>query len=170
MSRLQIYLLLSLNETAIKTSVLDGLRDMRGTEGIATLQVRDGPGNLQYPGIGAGAQTQPLDRHFDELPRLLVERAGGADLAVGHSGIQEGPVAGETIFLDGSRLLDPCLDGGGRFSCLPCRQIAVADGGDLHMDVDPVQQGAGDPPLVLADLLGRTAARAAPVSEKSAVA
>ena len=36
------------------------------------------------------------------------------------------------------------------------------------MDVDPVQQGAGDPPLVLADLLGRAAAGAAPVAEVTA--
>jgi hypothetical protein len=36
------------------------------------------------------------------------------------------------------------------------------------VDVDPVQQGAGDPPLVLADLLGRAAARAAPVAEVTA--
>jgi hypothetical protein len=153
---------------AIKTSVLDSLGDMRGTERRSPLQVRDGTGNLQDTGIGAGAQTQPLDRHFDELPRLLVERAGGADLAVGHSGIQEDPVSGEAMVLDVARLFDPGLDDGRRFSCLPCRQIAVADGGDLHMDVDPVQQRSGDSPLVLPDLLGSTAAGAVPVAEVTA--
>ena len=94
---------------------------MGRTERRSPFQVRDGPGNLQYPGMGAGAQAQPVDRHFDELPRLLVERAGGADLAVGHAGVQEGPVSGEAIFLDVARLFDPGLDGGGRFSRFPCR-------------------------------------------------
>jgi len=141
---------------------------MGRTECRSPFKVRDGPGDLQDPGIGAGAQPQPVDRHFDELPRPLVERAGGADLAVGHAGVQEDPVSGETIILDVARLFNPCLDRGGRFSRLPRRQIAVVDGGDLHMDVDPVQQRAGNPSLVLADLLGRAAAGAASVAEVSA--
>jgi hypothetical protein len=36
------------------------------------------------------------------------------------------------------------------------------------MDVDPIEEGAGDPPLILADLLGRAAAGAAPVAEVTA--
>jgi hypothetical protein len=163
-----IFRSLPLNEAAIKTSVLDGLRDMGRTERRSPVQIRDGPGNLQNPGVGAGAQAQTADCHFDELPRLLVERAGGADLAVGHAGIQEGPVSGETIILDPARPFDPRLDGGGRFSRLMSRQVAVADGWDFDMDVDPVQQRSGDPPLVLPDLLGCVAARAAPIAEVSA--
>jgi hypothetical protein len=31
--------------------------------------------------VGAGGEAEPVDRHVDELPRLFVERAGGAELA-----------------------------------------------------------------------------------------
>ena len=159
---------LPLNEMAIKASVLDGLRDVGGAERTASFQVRDGPGDLQDPAVGAGAQAQPVDGHFDELPRLLVERASGADLAVGHAGVEQRFVAGEAIFLNIAGLFDPGLDGGGRLARFSCRQIVVADGGNLDMDVDPVEKGAGDPALVLADLLGRAAAGAAPVAEVTA--
>ena len=118
--------------------------------------------------MGAGAQPQPVDGHFDELPRFLVERAGGADLAVGHAGVEQRFVSGEAIFLNIAGMFDPGLDGGGRLARFPCRQIAVADGGNLDMDVDPVEKGAGDPALILADLLGRAAAGAAPVAEVTA--
>ena len=149
-----MFLPLPLNEMAIKASVLDGLRDMGRTERRIPFQVRDGPGDLQDPAVGAGAQAQPVDGHFNELPRFLIERAGGADLAVGHAGVEQGVVSGEAIFLNIAGLFDPGLYGGGRLARFPCRQIAVADGGNLDMDVDPVEEGAGDPPLVLADLLG----------------
>jgi len=131
-------------------------------------EVRDGPGDLQDPGVGAGAQAQPVDGHFDELPRLLVERAGGADLAVGHAGVEQRFVSGEAIFLNIAGPFDPGLDGGGRFACFPGRQFPVADGRNLDMDIDPVEKGAGDPALVLADLPGRAAAGAAPVAEITA--
>jgi hypothetical protein len=36
------------------------------------------------------------------------------------------------------------------------------------VDIDPVHERAGDPPLVLPDLLGRAAAGAAPVAEVAA--
>ena len=89
-----------LNEPAIKASVLDRFRDIGGSEGGFAFEVRDGPGDLQGPGMGAGGENEPVDRHFDELPRLLVDRAGDAELAVGHAGVEGGHVAGETRFLD----------------------------------------------------------------------
>ena len=91
-----------------------------------------------------------------------------ADLAVGQAGVEQGFVAGEALFLDLARPFDPGLDRGRRLARFPCRQIAVADRGDLDMDVDPVEERSGDPPLVLADLLGRAAAGAAPVAEVAA--
>ena len=110
---------LPLNEMAIKASVLDGLRDVGRTERRIPFQVCDGPGDLQDPVVGAGAQAQPVDGHFDELPRLFVDEACRADLTVGHSGVEQRAIAGESIFLDITGLFDPGFDGGGRLACLP---------------------------------------------------
>jgi hypothetical protein len=90
-----LYFALPLDKPAIKASVLDGLRDMGRTERRIPLQVGDRPGDLQDPAVGAGGEAKPVDGHFDELPRLFVDRAGGPDLAVGHAGIEQGVLSGE---------------------------------------------------------------------------
>jgi hypothetical protein len=153
---------------AIKASVLDRLRDVRGADRRFPGQICYGPGDLQDPAVGAGGESQPVDGHFDEPARLLVERTDGPDLTVGHAGVEQGFVSGKTVFLDLPGLFDADPDVGGGVARFPGRQIAVADRGDLDMDVDPIQQWSGDPALILADLLGRAAAGTAPVAEITA--
>jgi hypothetical protein len=66
---------LSLNQPAIKASVLNRFRDMGGSDLGTSFEIRDRPGDLQYPGMGAGGEAQPVDSHLDQLPRIFVDAA-----------------------------------------------------------------------------------------------
>jgi hypothetical protein len=72
---------LSLNKPAIKASVLDGLRDMGRAERRRPLHVCDGPGDLQYPAVGAGGE--PLLVLADLLGRAAAGAAPVAEITAG---------------------------------------------------------------------------------------
>jgi len=126
-----------------------GGADVRGA-----VEVRVGAGGLQDPGVGAGGEPQLIDSHFDQLAGIVVDRADRPDLAVGQAGVEGGFVAVEAAALDFVCPFDPGLDRRRRLARLPQRQVAVTDRGDLDVDVDPVEERSGDPPLVLTDLWG----------------
>jgi len=131
---------LSLNQPAIKASVLNCFRDMGSSDLGKAFEVGDGPGYLQYPGMGAGGEPQPVDGHLDQLPRIFIDMAQGPDLAVGKTGVEKGFIVNETAFLDLAGPFYPVLDRCGRFTHFPRRQVAIADRGDLDMDVDPIEK------------------------------
>ena len=79
-------------------------------------------------------------------------------MAVGQTGVEKGFIFGETPLLDLAGPFYPVLDRSGRFARLPRRQVAIADRGDLDMDVDSIEKRSRDLTLVLADLLGRASA------------
>jgi hypothetical protein len=54
---------------------LNRFRDMGGSDLGKAFEIGNGPGDLQYPGMCAGAQAQPVDGHFNELPRIFVDVA-----------------------------------------------------------------------------------------------
>jgi hypothetical protein len=144
----------SSNHSSIKVSVLNRLGHMRGADLLIFFEIGDGPGDFQDSGIGPGAHTQFVDGHLQKPLGVLVDDAMLPDLLVGHARIAERILGMETIFLPAPGGIDPALDGSRRFAAVFSPEFPVSYGRHLNVNIDPVQQGAGNFRLILADLLG----------------
>jgi hypothetical protein len=137
---------------------LNRLGHVRGTDLFIFFEIGDGPGHFQYSRIGPGGQPQFIDGHFQKPLGVLVDDAMLPDLLVGHARIAERILGRESIFLPAPGGIDPALDGSRRFAAVLPFEVPVSYGRHLNVNIDPVQQGAGDFRLILADLLGRAPA------------
>lgn len=160
----------SREQGSVKRAVLDGFGHMLGPDAVCAGEIGDRPGDLQDPVIGPGREPQSRDRHLEQLlPHRRVHQAELPDLARLHP-----RVGVETA----AALKSPCLTVAGfhhaapdplrALSALAARQLFVTHCGDLHVQVDPVEQRAGDPGEVPLDPELRAAALPTGVGEMSA--
>jgi len=107
---------------------------------------------------GAGSDSQLLHRRAHQLFPGVVQPAVLFNLGRPHICVAGQVTSGKSFALPLTRRLYPRLDGGrGLPGSLVC-QFVVLYSGDLNVDVDPVQQRAGNPFLIAGD--GTHAARA----------
>lgn len=98
-----------------------------------------------------------------------VERAELLYLTVAHPGVAVGfSPAGKPVLLAGAGFDHPFADHGRRLGGLVARELAVLDGGSFDVDIDPVQQWAGDPGAIFFHLARRAPALAGGISEVTA--
>ncbi len=83
---------------------------MAGLDVILSFEIGNGPGDLQNPRIGPGAQTKLVDGRLQQFLARFVDRAEPLDVAVGHLGITIDLHALETVKLDSSSPVNPLLD------------------------------------------------------------
>jgi len=121
-------------------------------KGIPPLQIDDDAGHLQDPRVSPGAQAELGHRLLQEAIPLLIDLTVTLEVPRGHLGIAKDPFPLKPLMLDRPCPLDPLPDRTGRFPLLPLRQITVPDCRNLDVDVDPVEQGAGDAGAVPLDL------------------
>jgi hypothetical protein len=126
---------------------------------IALLQIGDGARHLENAVVGAGRQTQMVDRPLQEFFALLVDRTVAADVAGGHMGVAEQlGMAFEAGQLSLTGSVDPFAYRGGRLAGRLAHQVVEGDSGDLHVEIDPVEEGAGDTRPVALDRQRRAGA------------
>ena len=145
--------------------ILQRFREVVGLDGVAAVEVGDGAGELEDAVKGAGAELELRHRRLDQrLPRL-VELAVLAHLGRSHVGVglfQQVAVAlrresilrqglRQAVALDGVGGLDAGADGAAGFAEAVGEELVVVDAGDVDVDVDAVEEGAGDALLVASD-------------------
>ena len=96
------------------------------------------------------------------------KRAELADLPGRHPAVDDGALASETVGLAGAGLLDFGQEVRGGGARRGFGKLGEGDGGDLDVEVDPVEQRAGDLAQILFDLRRRAATRPTRVGSISA--
>ena len=134
-------------------------------DGVAAVEVGDGAGEFEDAMEGAGAQLQLRHRRLDERFARLVEFAVLAHLGRSHVGVglvQEAAVAlgqegifgqrlRQAVALDGAGGLDAGANGAAGFAEAVSEELVVVDARDVNVDVDAVEERAGDALLVACD-------------------
>src|SRR3990167_1795567 len=91
-------------QSPVQAPVLDGLGDMGGLDLLGSFEVGDGAADFEDAAVGAGAQAQFIDRHFEQLFSPFFDRAEALDIFCSHLGVSM-----ETFFLEAMEI--------GRASC-----------------------------------------------------
>ena len=115
-------------------------------------QICDGARHLQNPIVRPSRQAQLVDRPFQQSFALLVDRTVAANVAGGHMGVAEQlGVAFEAGQLPLTGGVDPFAYRSGGFTRRLAHQVVEGDSGDLDVEIDPVEEGAGDAGAVALD-------------------
>jgi hypothetical protein len=132
----------------IQAPVLDRLGEMLLTNGFTPLQVGNRSRHLEYPGKGAGGESQPVGDQFQHPVPGSVQFAVPPEMAGVHLGVAVNFRPPEAISLDAPGAFHPTGNHCGTFRLGPVGQVAIANRGNLHVEVDPVQKRSGDPGAV----------------------
>lgn len=143
---------------------------MVGLEGLAAVQVGDGPGHPEDAVIAPGGEAHVLVGPLHKGLALPVQGAVLPQLGLAHGGVAQGPLRAVALGLDGPGLGHPGSDGGRGLPGAAVGQSLKLQGGDLGEEVDPVQQGAGELAQILLHLLGGAPAPAGGVAVPPALA
>ncbi len=122
---------------------MDGFADVCGRDFFGGFEVGDGAGDFADFVEGAGGEAEFFHGLFHEELGGLVEDAEAVDLGFGHGGVGGGGVA-EAFALEGEGGGDLFAHGGGVGAFAGAGEVAVGDGGDFEVDIDAVEEGAGD--------------------------
>src|SRR6185436_15401878 len=133
----------STRRPAVEAAVLDRLRQVRRADRLRPFDVGDGPSHLEHTVEGAHREAELLEGAGDERVPLGVETAKGAELARVHAGVGVDRSGGEPLALDLAGPRDPGGDGRGAFARRGV-EVSHAQPGDLDVQVDPVEERAGD--------------------------
>ena len=86
-------------QSPVQTPVLNRLGDMGGLDLLGSFEVGDGAADFEDAAVGAGAQAQFIDRHFEQLFSPFFDRAEALDIFCSHLGVSM-----ETFFLEAMEL------------------------------------------------------------------
>ena len=126
-------------QSPIQTPVLYGLGDVGGLDLFGSLEVGDGAADFEDAAVGAGAQAQFIDRHFEQLFSPFFDHAEALDIFCSHLGIGMDAPFFKALELDGARAVDPLPDNSRRFSSISACQLLVADCRYFDLNVNPVE-------------------------------
>lgn len=114
-------------------------------------KIGDCTGYLEDAGVGAGGEAEAVGDHFEESVAGGVGFAELLDESGRHLGVAVylGPF--ETIKLEIAAGFDPCGDCSGRFAVSPVCEVAVSHCRYFNMQIDTVEQWAGDAGAVPVD-------------------
>jgi hypothetical protein len=141
---------------------LDGLGDVGNGQVRPVIKIGDGASYLKDTIVGAGGQPLLLHGALEKLLGVGSELAKGPDLAGTHLRIGINLLFGvsEPVPLQLSRFEDSGADNGRAFGGCTSAQLSVLDGWDLYMDIDAVEERAGDFRYIALDQGWRTVALA----------
>ena len=132
---------------------MDGFGDVFGGEVFGAGEVGDGAGDFEDAIVGAGAEVEIGHRELQKFERRVVENAVGFEFPAAHAG-----VAGDLRFLLETFLLtlargdDAFADLRGGFAGFAAGDLAEFDGRDFDVQIDAVEQRAGDAAEIILDL------------------
>ena len=119
--------------------------------------------------VASRRETERVEGVLHERVALGRERAVPLHIARGHIGVGH-RAGGKALSLHLPRAVDALADGFGALAVRTAAQLVVGERGDLHDDVDPVHERAGELGVVGADGLFAAPAAAARLSVPAAFA
>src|SRR5438552_15008582 len=129
----------------VKRAVLDSFAEMFGFDGIRGVEIGDGAGDFEDAVVGASGEAEASDGVFQKFFTVGGDGTLFADEARGHLGVGVGFLFGrETSGLAIARGDDARADGCGIFARGRCAEFFVFYGGDLDVDVNAVEERAGN--------------------------
>src|SRR5499426_3877843 len=142
------------SETTVEATILHRLGHVLHGYPLTSLKVSDSAGDLEDAVVTACGEAQAAHRLLEEPGALGRWRTKAPHLAPAHAGVHPCPGAGEALALTlaGSLYASPDR----RRGLAPfCREIGVGHGRHLEMEVDPVEERAGESGQVLLPLARR---------------
>ncbi len=113
---------------------------------LCTFEIGDGARDFEDAVVGAGGEALLLHGALKQAFGVGAKFAVGADLAGGHLGVGEDLFAG--LLEPGSLAVagghDAGANFGGAFGGGSAAQLLILNGGHLDMDIDAVEERAGD--------------------------
>jgi len=108
------------------------------------IKIGNGTGYLEDTGVGAGGETEAVGHQFQHTVAAGVQFTVFLYEARSHLGIAVDFGSFVTFQLDFSRMLNAFGDCCRAFRFAPVGQITIFDSGHFDMDIDTIQQRAGD--------------------------
>ena len=143
-----------LSDPNIPRPVLDGLGEMARPDVLHASQVGDGAGQLEQAVVGARRKLELAHGRFHQRARGIVQDAEFAHFRRAHICIAADISSLEAPPLALAGRFHPETNGFRRFPKSLVAQLLILYPGDFDVDVDAVQQRAGDTLLVLGDRAG----------------
>ena len=128
----------------IETSILNRLRQMLLTDVFRALKIGNGPRHLKDARVAAGGKAEAFGDELEEAVAGFVRLAMFADEARRHLRVAVDAAVAEAFFLNRSAGFDTQGDDLRCFGVGAVDEIAVFDGRDFDLNVDAVEQRAGD--------------------------
>ena len=141
---------------------------MGGLDFFGAGEVGDGAADFEDPAVGAGAQAQFVDRGFEQSFRVIIHGAITLDVSRAHLGVGVDVSFLEPLQLNRPRVIDPLADELRRFAGVAAGEILIADRRHFDLNVDAVEERAGDTGAIALDLQRRADAFLLRVGEKAA--
>jgi hypothetical protein len=138
----------------IETPVLNRFGKMLFADMLGAFKIGNRPRDLEDATVTAGGEAEALGDEFEEAMAGFVRLAMLANQARRHLGVAVDAAGVESLFLNGAAGFDTTGDDLGGFGVGAVDEIAVFDRRDLDLDVDAVEQGAGDLGAVALDDYG----------------
>ena len=158
-----------LQDRLVEAAVLHGLGDVVLGDVFQILQVGEGAGDAENLVVGAGAEAERVQRGFEEGFAGFVQHAvfaQGLGVEVGVVAITLAVGTGMLAFAGSQDLIAYFLGGGA--TAFRVGQLVKAQGGDVHMDVDAVEQRPGESAHVALHIAGAATALAAGIGAAAA--
>ena len=128
----------------IETPVLDRLCQMLLADMLGSIEIGDGAGNLEDARVAAGGEAEALGDEFEEAVTGFVRLAMLADQARRHLGVAVDAAVVQPLLLYCAAGFDTQGNDLGCFGVGTVDKIAIFDGWDFDLDVDTIEEGAGD--------------------------
>jgi hypothetical protein len=114
------------------------------TDMLRAIKIGDGARHLEDARVAAGREAKALGDEFEEAVTGFVRFAVFADKARRHLGIAVDTAGAEPLFLNRAAGFDSQGNDFRRFSVGTVDEIAIFDGRDFDLDVDAIEERAGD--------------------------
>lgn len=153
-----LFLLSCLPVFPVQTPVLHGFGNMIDFQQWTAVQVRDGAGHFQQSVIGTGRKPHAFKSSLEQSAGVIGQGTEFPQLSCRDPGVagDAGTCKPLLLYLAGG--INPDTDGSGVFAWLFGRQLLEIYWRDLHMQIHPIQQRAGNPGEILPLLNGRAGA------------
>jgi hypothetical protein len=144
--------LLTTLKPPVQTAILNRLGDMSGLDFFGAGEVGDGAADFEDAAVGAGAQAQFVDRGFQQSLRVVIHGTIALNVSRAHLGVGVNVSFLKALQLNHPRIIDPLANDLRRLTSVAAGEILIADGRHFHLDVDAVEEWAGDTGAIALDL------------------
>jgi len=100
--------------------------------------------DLKDAAVAARRHAEAIDHHLQQLLPLPIQLTEAFQVPRLHLAVGVQSVGGKALALDLARCFDPLTDGGGGFRRSRRGEVLVGDAGGFDVQVDAIQQRAGE--------------------------